>query len=94
MSDIVPKHWFEKPLRSAQVQNATESEINQCVSRLQELVELGEEIVALLEPATNNERATLLRSWLSEDIESQRALLAKFRANGYEGADPERTHWE
>ena len=86
MSDILPKHRCEKPLRSTQVQSATDTEINSCVTRLEELVELSEEVVALLEPAQDNERATTLRAWLAEDIQSQRDLLAKLRAHGHEGA--------
>ena len=85
MSDIASKHWCKKSSRATQARSATEAEIDSCVANLQELVELGEEILTLFEPAPDNERVSALREWLAEDIQSQRELLAKFRARGYAG---------
>lgn len=85
MSNIAPKHWCGKSSRATQVRSATDAEINSCVAHLKELVELGEEILTLFEPAQDNERVSALREWLAEDIQSQRELLAKFRAHGYAG---------
>ena len=86
MSDFIPMHWFDEIPAHEALRTATQAEINNCVDHLRELVQLGEEIVGMLDPEPGDGETSLLREWLTADLHNQRALLDSFYRHGYIGA--------
>ncbi|MEM7408019.1 MAG: hypothetical protein AAF458_22205 [Pseudomonadota bacterium] len=60
-------------------------EINACVDRLRELIDLGAELLDMMSSANGDADIDRLRRWLQTDIDRQRMLLDDFRAQGFSG---------
>lgn len=70
----------------------TREEINACVDRLSELIDLGAELLDMMSSANGDADIERLRRWLKTDIDRQRMLLDDFRSQGFAGAPAPLSH--
>ncbi len=63
------------------VDEITEATGTDYAARVRDLVTLGEEIVALIEPMSGDADMQSLRGWLETDLAAQRALLSRLCAD-------------
>lgn len=61
------------------VDETTEAADIDHATRVRDLVTLGEELVAMLEPMSGDADMRSLRGWLETDLAAQRALLSRIR---------------